>query len=72
MSAPLTVESVLAVLRPVEDPELRRSLVELNMIRDVAIEDGTVRFTLVLTTPACPYGNLLSRIARRPSLLCRG
>lgn len=54
MSAPLTVESVLAVLRPVEDPELRRSLVELNMIRDIAIEDGTVRFTLVLTTPACP------------------
>ncbi|WP_297040996.1 Mrp/NBP35 family ATP-binding protein [Thermosynechococcus sp. OHK43] len=54
MSAPLTVESVLAALRPVEDPELRRSLVELNMIRDVAIEDGTVRFTLVLTTPACP------------------
>lgn len=47
-------DSVLAVLRPVQDPELRQSLVELNMIRNVAIADGTVRFTLVLTTPACP------------------
>ena len=37
-----------------EDPELRQSLVALNMIRNVAIEGSTVRFTLVLTTPACP------------------
>ena len=50
----LDSESVLAVLRPVEDPELRKSLVELNMIRNVKIEDGKVSFTLVLTTPACP------------------
>lgn len=47
-------DAVLTVLRPVQDPELRQSLVELNMIRNVAIADGTVRFTLVLTTPACP------------------
>jgi ATP-binding protein involved in chromosome partitioning len=38
----------------VQDPELRKSLVELNMIRNVKIADGTVSFTLVLTTPACP------------------
>ncbi|MFH7025543.1 MAG: Mrp/NBP35 family ATP-binding protein [Heteroscytonema crispum UTEX LB 1556] len=46
--------SVLDVLRPVEDPELRKSLVELNMIRNVKIDGGKVSFTLVLTTPACP------------------
>ncbi|GAX34731.1 Mrp/NBP35 family ATP-binding protein [Nodularia sp. NIES-3585] len=46
--------SVLEVLRPVEDPELRKSLVELNMIRNVKIDAGKVSFTLVLTTPACP------------------
>jgi len=46
--------SVLEVLRPVQDPELRKSLVELNMIRNVKIDDGKVSFTLVLTTPACP------------------
>jgi ATP-binding protein involved in chromosome partitioning len=45
---------VLEVLRPVQDPELQKSLVELNMIRNVAIQDGEVSFTLVLTTPACP------------------
>jgi ATP-binding protein involved in chromosome partitioning len=50
----LSVSSVLEILRPVQDPELRKSLVELNMIRNVEIEDGKVSFTLVLTTPACP------------------
>lgn len=50
----LDASSVLDVLRPVQDPELRKSLVELNMIRNVTIDNGTVSFTLVLTTPACP------------------
>ncbi len=54
MPAILSQESILEVLRPVQDPELQKSLVELNMIRNVAIADGNVRFTLVLTTPACP------------------
>ena len=50
----LDTQSVLEVLRPVQDPELRKSLVDLNMIRNVQIEDSKVSFTLVLTTPACP------------------
>ncbi|NJO76608.1 MAG: Mrp/NBP35 family ATP-binding protein [Leptolyngbyaceae cyanobacterium RM1_406_9] len=50
----LDTSAVLEVLRPVQDPELRRSLVELNMIRNVKIDEGNVSFTLVLTTPACP------------------
>ncbi|MBU7581548.1 MAG: Mrp/NBP35 family ATP-binding protein [Nostoc sp. TH1S01] len=50
----LDSRSVLEVLRPVQDPELRKSLVELNMIRNVNINGGKVSFTLVLTTPACP------------------
>ncbi|MBW4473306.1 MAG: Mrp/NBP35 family ATP-binding protein [Stenomitos rutilans HA7619-LM2] len=50
----LDTSSVLEVLRPVQDPELNKSLVDLNMIRNVAIADGNVSFTLVLTTPACP------------------
>lgn len=54
MSAIVDVSSVLDVLRPVQDPELRKSLVELNMIRNVKIDGGNVSFTLVLTTPACP------------------
>ncbi|HEY9619099.1 MAG TPA: Mrp/NBP35 family ATP-binding protein [Crinalium sp.] len=54
MSKTLDTSSVLEVLRPVQDPELRKSLVDLNMIRNVKIEGGNVSFTLVLTTPACP------------------
>jgi ATP-binding protein involved in chromosome partitioning len=54
MSKTLDAAAVLEVLRPVQDPELRRSLVELNMIRNVKIDAGKVSFTLVLTTPACP------------------
>ncbi|MDJ0618910.1 MAG: Mrp/NBP35 family ATP-binding protein [Calothrix sp. MO_192.B10] len=50
----LDSQSVLSVLRPVQDPELRKSLVELNMIRNVKVDGGQVSFTLVLTTPACP------------------
>lgn len=50
----LTPAAVLEVLRPVQDPELQKSLVDLNMIRNVAVQQGQVRFTLVLTTPACP------------------
>jgi ATP-binding protein involved in chromosome partitioning len=54
MSMSLDTSAVLDVLRPVQDPELRKSLVDLNMIRNVKIDDGNVSFTLVLTTPACP------------------
>jgi ATP-binding protein involved in chromosome partitioning len=54
MSDRLNPSSVLEVLRPVQDPELRKSLVEMNMIRNVNVDAGKVSFTLVLTTPACP------------------
>ena len=50
----LDSESVLEVLKPVQDPELQKSLVALNMIRNVKVEGGNVSFALVLTTPACP------------------
>ncbi|NJO77265.1 MAG: Mrp/NBP35 family ATP-binding protein [Cyanobacteria bacterium RM1_2_2] len=50
----LDVSQILEVLRPVQDPELRKSLVDLNMIRNVKVANGDVGFTLVLTTPACP------------------
>ncbi|MEB3294526.1 MAG: Mrp/NBP35 family ATP-binding protein [Synechococcales bacterium] len=53
MTSP-SVSSILEVLRPVQDPELQKSLVELNMIRNVQVDEGKVRFTLVLTTPSCP------------------
>ncbi|GFZ97858.1 Mrp/NBP35 family ATP-binding protein [Okeania sp. KiyG1] len=54
MSTIPDTQSILDVLRPVQDPELQKSLVELNMIRNIKVNDGQVEFTLVLTTPACP------------------
>ncbi|MGL5062994.1 MAG: iron-sulfur cluster assembly protein, partial [Microcoleus sp.] len=54
MTQTLDISSVLEILKPVQDPELRKSLVELNMIRNVQIDGSNVSFTLVLTTPACP------------------
>lgn len=50
----LTKESVLEALRDVKDPEINRSLVELNMIRDIQIEGETVSLTVVLTISGCP------------------
>ncbi len=62
----VTIESVLDVLKPVQDPELRRSLVELNMIRNVTIADsGEVKFTLVLTTPSCPLREFIVEDCQR-------
>ncbi len=55
----ITEEQVLAALRNVEDPDLKKDLVTLHMIKDVKIEDRTVGFTLELTTPACPMKDML-------------
>ena len=57
----LDTKSILEVLRPVQDPELQKSLVDLNMIRNVAIDNSKVSFTLVLTTPALSVKRIDSR-----------
>lgn len=49
-----TQSDILKALSTVEDPDLKRDLVTLNMIKDVKVEPGRVSFTVVLTTPACP------------------
>jgi len=50
-----TTEQIIEALRPVEDPELRRSIVELGMVRDVDLRsDGTVGVLVALTVPGCP------------------
>ena len=50
----VTQDEVLNALRQVQEPELHKDLVTLNMVRALAVEGGNVRFTLMLTTPACP------------------
>lgn len=55
----ITEEKVLAALSHVEDPDLKKDLVTLKMIKDVKIDDKKVAFTLELTTPACPLKDML-------------
>jgi ATP-binding protein involved in chromosome partitioning len=45
---------IIRALSTVEDPDLKRDLITLNMIKDVKVEPRKVSFTVVLTTPACP------------------
>jgi ATP-binding protein involved in chromosome partitioning len=55
-------DDVIAALRPVEDPELHRSIVELDMVRSVDVgADGTVSVLVALTVPGCPLRNEIQR-----------
>src|SRR5438105_9298374 len=47
-------ETILAALEQVIDPELQRPVTELDMVRDIEIEDGVVSLTIVLTIAGCP------------------
>ena len=49
-----TKEQVIKALSTVQEPDLKKDLVTLNMIKDVAIDGNQISFTVVLTTPACP------------------
>lgn len=57
-------QAVMAALSKVQEPELHRDLVSLNMIRDLKIAGDKVSFTVVLTTPACPLKTKIEREAR--------
>ena len=57
----LTQQDILNALSTVNDPDLKRDLVSLNMIRDVSIGNDHVAFTVVLTTPACPLKEIIRR-----------
>lgn len=50
-----TQQQVLNALLTVQEPDFKKDLVTLNMIRDIVIAEGEISFTLVLTTPACPF-----------------
>ncbi|HZS23730.1 MAG TPA: Mrp/NBP35 family ATP-binding protein [Gaiellaceae bacterium] len=54
-------EAVLAALSKVIDPELQKPVTELDMVRDVAIEDGIVSLTIVLTIAGCPLRDSFER-----------
>jgi ATP-binding protein involved in chromosome partitioning len=55
----MTKEEVLIALGNVQEPDLGKDLVTLNMIRDLEIKGNNVSFTIVLTTPACPMKEMM-------------
>jgi ATP-binding protein involved in chromosome partitioning len=60
----LTEATILDALRQVQEPELGRDIVTLNMVKSIAIDGSSVAFTIELTTPACPLKDEIEGNAR--------
>ncbi|HSC53230.1 MAG TPA: Mrp/NBP35 family ATP-binding protein [Phnomibacter sp.] len=56
----MTEQDILKALSNVQEPDLGKDLVTLNMVKDIAIEGNDVSFTIVLTTPACPMKDMMA------------
>ncbi len=61
----LTEQNILEALKVVKDPDLHRDIVSLNFVKNVAITGNNVRFTIELTTPACPVRDELKAQSER-------
>ncbi|HEU4861028.1 MAG TPA: Mrp/NBP35 family ATP-binding protein [Chitinophagaceae bacterium] len=55
----MTTEKILEALSNVQEPDLGKDLVTLNMIKDIEISGNNVSFTVILTTPACPLKDMI-------------
>ena len=55
----MTEAAILQALSNVQEPDLGKDLVTLNMIKDLSIDGNKVIFTIVLTTPACPMKDMM-------------
>jgi len=60
----LTEGAIFDALRTVQEPELGRDIVSLNMVKGIAIDGHKVAFTIELTTPACPLKDEIEGNAR--------
>ncbi|MDI6769131.1 MAG: Mrp/NBP35 family ATP-binding protein [Anaerolineales bacterium] len=72
MPEKLSSEMILAALSKVQEPELHKDLVTLNMIRDLDIQGDIVTFTILLTTPACPLKGSIEKAAREAMMSVSG
>jgi ATP-binding protein involved in chromosome partitioning len=60
----MTQEKILEALSNVQEPDLGKDLVTLNMVKDIAIDGNHVSFTVVLTTPACPMKDMIGNACK--------
>ena len=68
----LKKEEIIDALSKVQEPELHKDLITLNMIRDLNINDDRVEFTIMLTTPACPLRTRIENEAREAVMAIQG
>ncbi len=68
----ISTEAVLAALSKVQEPELHKDLVTLNMVKDISINGSEVNFSVILTTPACPLKGKIEKEAREAVLAIPG
>jgi ATP-binding protein involved in chromosome partitioning len=61
----LTDQSVLDALKTIVDPDLKKDIVTLGFVKDLAVTGGDVSFRIVLTTPACPVKEAFEEEATR-------
>ncbi len=61
----ITEQDVLKALAAVQDPDLHRDIVSLGFVKDLEVSPNKVRFTIELTTPACPVRAQLAASAKQ-------
>ena len=68
----ITKEAILSALSKVQEPDLHQDLVTLNMVHNLEIEEDKVSFTIMLTTPACPFRAKLEKDSKEAVLAVEG
>ena len=68
----ITKEAILNALSTVQEPDLGQDLVTLNMVRNLEINDGNITFTVMLTTPACPFRAKLEKDSKQAVMAVEG
>jgi ATP-binding protein involved in chromosome partitioning len=59
------IDDVLNKLTTVIDPDLKKDIVSMGMIKDLELNSGNLKFTLELTTPACPFNEEIEQDVRK-------
>ncbi|MGZ0067497.1 Mrp/NBP35 family ATP-binding protein [Microbacterium arborescens] len=68
----MSADAVRAAVSAVRDPELRKPLGELDMVREIAVEDGRARVGIALTIVGCPAADRIERDVREAALSAPG
>lgn len=68
----VTEESIIEAVRPVVDPEMGMSVVDMGMIREVEVEGDAVEIKMVLTTPFCPLAGVITEQVREAAAKVEG